>query len=212
MTVDFYLVLIFLISNSALADLNLFSANDDASLFQDSPSEDLFSGADANLFASLPDDDLSNGDIITSCPADENEQALVRARGVVECPTQSHPTPFKTPTLPDFNDIYNILNPKSSEQGQPSGPEKNRPTGPYLFIEVPDQGELVASEPEYYCQLFVTEFMPPTPFTIPVCGSGDSTTRSSRRGYSYSWVDRCRIRQSIPPPLRSKALQTTVNL
>ena len=210
MTVYFHLILIFLISNSALADLNLFSANDDASLFSDSPSEDLFSAADANLFASLPEDDSSNGDIITSCPADKNEQAFVQARGVVECPSESLPTPFKTPTLPDFNGIYDILNPKSSEQGEPSGPEKNRPTGPYLLIEVPDQGELVASEPEYYCQLFVTEFMPPAPFTIPVCGSGDRTRRSPPRGFIYSWVDRCRIRQSIPFPPR--AFQTTVNL
>lgn len=187
-----FILIIFLISNSASADQNLFNANDDAPLFLlDSLREDLFTAADANLFASLPADDSSNGDILSSCPPDENEQAFVRARDAVECPSGSPPIPFTTPTLPDFNGIYNILNPKSSEQSEPSGPEKNRPTGPYLFIQVPDQGELVASEPEYYCQLLVTESRLPEPFTIPVCGS---KTQSSSRGYLYSWVDRSRIR------------------
>lgn len=183
MTFSFYLALILPIFNSGLADLNFFDG-DDAPLFQDSPGEDLFS-ADANMFASLPEGNLLNADI-SSCPNDDNEQAILQSRGVV-CPTNPQ-TPFTNPTLPDLNDIQNMLEGKPNEPGRP---EKNRPTGPYQLIQVPDQRELYANEPEYYCHLFVTPYDPPRPFTIPVCGSG---RWFGVRGYWYSQVYQSRIR------------------
>ena len=141
MTLFFHLVLIFLISfNSSLADWNFFS-EDDAPFFQDFPDEDIFN-ADANFFASLPEENRQNFDS-SSCPIDENESVFLNARGL-SCPNSiSPPTPFTIPTLPGFTDIENAIEQKPDA---PNEPEKNRPTGPYLVIQVPYQEDLAANE------------------------------------------------------------------
>lgn len=204
MILSFHIVLIFLIFNSAsAADLSFFTdEDDDVPLFLDPSSvdEDIFSdAADTNIFTvnlNFPDQDLllSSDFLLSSCLLDETFQPALQARGGgADCKTTPS-SPLTIPSLPTLNDIENTLEPNPN---QPGGPEKNRPTGPYLVIQVPHQGELGANEPEYYCNLYVTPYYPPAPFTIPVCGVGDASDRFGSRGFLYSVVDRARIRQSF---------------
>lgn len=203
----FYLALIFLMFETAFADSNLFlddggitADNGDINnglIYTDSqesgPGENLFD-ANANIFASLPDEKLLDTDALASCLFDPNGQPMLRARGDACLPASQ--TTITNPKLPGLTDIENAL---ENKPGGSSGPEKNRPTGPYLLIVVDDK-ELGANEPEYYCQLSVTPYSLPPPFAIPICGSGEASDRSSKRGdYTYMTLYNGRLRKSIHP-------------
>lgn len=195
---SFYLAFMFFMFESALADSNIFLDDGDiiASLVTDYEKpvlgEELFSSADESAFTSLPDELLWDAELLSSCYLDGNGQLTLRARNAV-CPSVS-PTPFIIPTLPSLIDIENTL------EGKPSAPEKTRPTSPFLVLETQNLG---ANEPEYYCNLYVTPYYPPTPFNIPICGSEDLSHGDGKRDYRYRNLYYGRLRKSIqrsPPP------------
>lgn len=187
-----YLTFTFFIFASALADSNIFLDNGEiiASLVTDHRKpvlgEELLFSADENPFTNPADEILWDTEIVSSCYPDGNGQLILRARDAL-CPSVS-PTPFANPTLPSLIDIENAL------EGKPSGPEKTRPTGPYLILETQNLG---ANEPEYYCNLFITPYFPPAPFNIPICGAGDLSTRDGKRDYRYKNVYYGKLRKFI---------------
>ena len=211
MTPCFHLALIFLIFNSVLADSDLFSNEGDftASLFTDYqeavPGDDSLLNTNPDIFASLPGEEDWNTDLLSSCATDENGQLILRGRAEADVckPGMPGSSTFKNPTLPTYLDIENAV------QGKPNGPEKKRPTGPFVIMDVEGNKELGANEPEYYCNLDITPLFPPVPFSIPLCCATGPGDRQGQRGYNYQRVYGCRVRKFVRHQARPGRSQST---
>ena len=216
----FHTALIYLVLGNVFAGSNFFFGDDDIinDPFLDANYQDFsldetpsFDDSQANMFATLPDEDLlwdDNNNSLSSCVINENAQTMLQARDKSICPQQNTPpTTFTTPSLPDFTDIENALEkkPARSSSSSSGGPEKNRPTGPYLPLVLThsDHRVLYGNEPEYYCNLYVMSLRRPTPYvlpvppTIPVCGSGRASDRYGKFSLGYRGLYNGRLRKLL---------------